>query len=305
MLAGTSRKPDEIIGRMQPTHFRESWAFTVEKVAVNAVMAGAKPEYLPAILALAATGVTARSSSTTSMANFTVVNGPFRNEVGMNAGMGVMGPYNSANMTIGRAYSLLSQNLQGGSVPGETYMGALGNWLALSAAFPENEERSPWEPFHVQHGYRPDESTVSIFVGGWYTHGGFGPREGSWEQTFARWLIAYEYLPPMIVLDPLVARLFIQRGITTKEQLSEWCARNAKLSARAYWDAQWIQTRELPKAVAGIEPFASRLKAPPDQLIEIFEPKEIKVIVAGGETQGAWRMYGARYQKTASIDPWR
>src|SRR5207237_9007546 len=66
MLAGTRRKPDEVVGRMRPTHFREAWEYTVEKVAVNAVMAGAKPGYFPVILALAATGVTARGSSSSA-----------------------------------------------------------------------------------------------------------------------------------------------------------------------------------------------------------------------------------------------
>jgi hypothetical protein len=65
-----------------------------------------------------------------------------------------MGPYNHANATIGRAYGLLSQNLQGGSVPDDTYMGSLGNWLAYTAVFPEAEERSPWQPLHVQKGYK-------------------------------------------------------------------------------------------------------------------------------------------------------
>ena len=102
-------------------------------MAVNAVMAGARPEYLPVILALAASGQTARSSSTNSFATISVVNGPIRNEIGMDFGIGVMGPYNHANATIGRAYSLLSQNLQGGSVPGETYMGTLGNWYGYTA----------------------------------------------------------------------------------------------------------------------------------------------------------------------------
>src|SRR4029077_4763893 len=128
MLAGTSHAPDEVVGRLRPATFREFWEFTVEKVAVNAVMAGARPEYFPVILALASSGVTARSSSTNSFATISVINGPIRNELAMNSGIGVMGPYNHANATIGRAYGLLSQNLQGGSVPGETYMGSLGNW---------------------------------------------------------------------------------------------------------------------------------------------------------------------------------
>src|SRR5262245_8152008 len=87
MLAATHRKPDEIVGRMRSTHFREHWEYSVEKVAVNAVMAGARPEYFPVILALAATGVTARSSSSSAMASMAVVNGPVSREIGMNAGI--------------------------------------------------------------------------------------------------------------------------------------------------------------------------------------------------------------------------
>ena len=181
MLKGTSHPPDKIVGRLRPTAFREFWEFTVEKVAVNAVMAGARPEYLPVILAMAASGITARSSSTTSLATISVVNGPIRNEIGMNSGIGAMGPYNHANATIGRAYGLLSQNVQGGSVPGETYMGSLGNWYSYSAAFAEAEERSPWEPLHVQKGFKPTDSIASIFFGGWYTHSGYGPR-ATWKE---------------------------------------------------------------------------------------------------------------------------
>jgi hypothetical protein len=74
MLKGTSQPPDKVVGRLRPTAFREFWEMTVEKVAVNAVMEGAKPEYLPVILALIASGLTARSSSTTSFAVLSVVN---------------------------------------------------------------------------------------------------------------------------------------------------------------------------------------------------------------------------------------
>ena len=123
MLARTSHKPDEVVGHMRSNQFRVLWEFTVEKVAVNAVMAGARPEYFPVILALAATGVSARGSTTSSMAAMVVVNGPIRDEVRMNSGTGAMAPFNHANATIGRAYGLLSQNLQGGSLPGDSDMG--------------------------------------------------------------------------------------------------------------------------------------------------------------------------------------
>ena len=307
MLHGISQPPDRIVGQLSPASFREEWAFDVEKVAVNAVMAGARPEYLPVILALAASGMTARSSSTTSWSTIAVVNGPIRKEIGMSAGIGAMGPWNHANTAIGRAYCLLSQNLQGGSVPEETYMGSLGNWYSYSAAFPENEERSPWEPYHVQHGFKPEDSTVSVFLGGWYTQAGFGPRD-TWEQKFRHCLAACEpFIGPIIVLDPLVAKGFVERGMDTKQKLIRWCVENARLTAREYWDNQWSQTLLRPYAVAGIEPYASRLKAPPDEMIRMFEEDQIHVVVTGGETQGAWKMISGlrRGKGTISVDEWR
>jgi len=307
MLKGTSHPPDKVVGRMRPARFREFWELTVEKVAVNAVMAGARPEYLPVILAMAASGQTARSSSTTSFATISVVNGPIRREIGMDAGIGVLGPYNHANATIGRAFGLLSQNLQGGSVPGESYMGSLGNWYAYTAAFPENEERSPWEPLHLRYGYKPTDSTVSILFGGWYTQAGYGPRE-TWKEKFIRCLTAAEhYNPPLLVLDPICARGFVELGFDSKQKLIDWCAENARMPAREYWDNQWIQTLVRPWAVAGVEPFASRLKAKPDELVAMFTPEDINIVVAGGETQGAFKIFGGSLRGNAvmSVDVWR
>ena len=305
MLKGTSHPPDKVVGRLRPTSFREFWELTVEKVAVNAVMAGAKPEYLPVILAHAASGVTARSSSTTSLAMISVINGPIRNEIGMGSGIGAMGPYNHANVTIGRAYNLLSINGQGGSVPGDTYMGSLGNALNYSATFAEAEERSPWQPFHVQKGFKPTDSIASIFFGGWYTHAGYGPR-ATWQEKMRHALAAVEqYSPPLLVIDPVAARGFVDLGFDTKEKLIAWCAENARLTAREYWDNQWIQYLMRPRAVSGVEPYASRLHAAPDELIRIFEPSEINIVVAGGETQGAWKMISGSLRATVSIDAWR
>ena len=307
MLAGTSRGADEVVGKLRPTMFREFWEFTVEKAAVNAVMAGAKPEYFPVLLALLATGQTARSSSTNSFATFSVINGPIRQEIGMNDGVGALGPYNHANATIGRAHNLASVNLQGGSAPGDTYMGTLGNWYNYSATFAEAEERSPWAPFHVQHGFDADVSTATVFFGGWYTQAGYGPRE-TWQEKFRHCIAASEhYLPPILVMDPIAARGFVELGFDTKEKLIDWIAGNCRVPAREYWDNQWVQTLLHPHAVAGIEPFASRLAAAPDDEIEIFTPEQIKIIVAGGETQGAWKMFGGNHNtaSTVSIDEWR
>jgi hypothetical protein len=306
MLAGTSHAPDEIVGRMRPTNFREFWEFTVEKVAVNAVMAGAKPEYLPVILAAMASGMTARSSSTTSFATIAMVNGPIRNEIGMNSGIGAFGPYSHANATIGRAYGLASQNLQGGSTPNETYMGSQGNSYAYSACFAENEERSPWTPFHVQHGFDADTSTISLFLGGWYTQ--FGTiRDDTWKERFRGQLSACDpFIGPIVALDPLAANKLVDYGFDTREKLVDWLAESSLRPAREYWDNQWMQTLVRPWAVLGQEPFATYLKAEPDEPVQTFRPQDISVVVVGGETGGTYKMIaGALRDSIVSIDDWR
>jgi len=154
-----------------------------------------------------------------------------------------------------------------------------------------------------------------MFFGGWYTQSGYGPRD-NWKSKFIRCLTALEhYQQPLIVMDPLVAKGFVDIGYT-RQSLVDWCAEHAKLTARDYWDDQWAQTLILPHAVAGIEPYASRLKAAPDDLINIFLPEEIKIVVTGGETQAAFKIFGGRYSgrgpgtfnkenPTVVIDEWR
>lgn len=308
MLAGTSRKPDEVVGRMQPTHNRGRWEYTVEKVAVNAVMAGAKPEYFPVILALAASEVSARGSTSSSSAAMVVVNGPIRKEIDMNWGIGALGPFNHANATIGRAYGLLSQNGQGGSVPGETYMGSQGhNGNYNSCTFAENEEASPWEPLHVQKGFKPTDSTVSVFWGMRSSSFSLGLRESHWREHVKDMLIGIEpNLPPCFLLDPITARQFVERGgFDKKEKLIHWAWDTARIPASRYWDLQLIQNYIYPRATFGEEPYASKLKAAPDELIPQFVEGEINVVCVGGETNGYWSIQGTRHSKTVSVDEWR
>ena len=308
MLRGTSRRRDELVGRMRPTHFREFWAYDVEKVAVNAVMAGARPEYFPVILAMAASGVSARGSTTSSAAAMAVVNGPVRDELQMNSGIGAMGPYNHANATIGRAWGLLSTNLQGGSVPGLTYLGSQGNNYAYtSITFAENEERSPWDPFHVQHGFKATDSAVSLWRGCRATSFTLGLRERYWQKHVLNLLRGIDpHNPPVFVLDPITAQQFIDRGgFDTKQKLIDWVHQNATMAAGEYWDYQLVQNYIYPRATYGEEPFASKLKAAEDEPIPMFEEDEIHVVVVGGETNGYWRIIGATYGGTFSVDDWR
>ena len=308
MLAGTSQPADRVVGRMRPTMTREAWEYTVEKVAVNAVMAGAESAYFPVILALAASGVSARHSTTSSAAGMAVVNGPIREEIGMNSGLGALGPYNHANATIGRAYGLLSQNLQGGSEPQVTYLGSQGNGYAYgSLTFAENEAASPWQPFHVQHGFAADASAVSLFSGNRSTSFHLGLRQRHWQEHVRNLLRGMNpHSPPTLVLDPIAARLFVDRGgFDTKEKLIDWIYDNARMEARVYWDYQLVQNYVYPRALLGEEPYAAWLAAADDELIPIFPRDHIHVVVVGGETNGYWRIFGNSYQTTVSIDEWR
>jgi hypothetical protein len=293
---------------MRPTGFREFWEYTVEKVAVNAVMAGCRPAYFPVVLALASTGASARGSTTSSAAAMAVVNGPIRHEIGMNWGIGAMGPYNHANATIGRAWGLLSQNLQGGSEPGHTYLGSQGNNYAYnSICFAENEERSPWVPFHVQQGFKASDSAVSAFGGCRSTAFTLGIREKFWREHVRNMLRGMDpHNSPVFLLDPITARQFIDRGgFDTKEKLIDWVYENATMPAGEYWDYQLIQNYVYPRATFGEEPYATKLRAGEHELVPMFRREEIQVVVVGGETNGYWRIMGAGYHRTVSVDEWR
>ena len=310
MLKGTSHAATEVVGKMRPTETQEDWSYTVEQVAVNAVMAGARPEYFPAILALAASGITAIHSSTSSFAAMVVVNGPVRQQLGMNSGLGALGPFNHANATIGRAYGLLSRNLGGGAVPGTTYLGSQGNPLNYAnTCFAENEERSPWAPFHVQKGFKPEESVVSIFRGRTFSHL-LEVRENTWKQQLLNQVAGFTPTPRTnltLLVEPLAARTLKQReGFDTKEQLAQWYHENSTLPGEVYWDYQLVINYIEPQARKGVEPFASYLKLPKDAPVPRFaEPDKIGVVVVGGEKNAYWFATDFGWLKSVSVDAWR
>lgn len=310
MLKGTGRRPEEQIGKMRPTETQEDWSYTVEQVAVNAVMAGAKPEHFPVILALAASQVTALHSSTSSFAAMVVVNGPIRNQIRMNAGLGALGPFNHANAAIGRAYGLLSRNLGGGAVPGVTYLGSQGNPLNYSSVcFAENEERSPWEPFHVQKGFKAEESVVSIFRGRTFSHL-LEVRAKTWQEQFKSLVGGFTPTPRTnltLLLEPIAARALKEReGFDTKRKLQQWFHDNVKVPYEVYWDHQLVINYVEPQARKGVEPFASYLAQPKDSLVPRFaEPEKIGVVVVGGEKNAYWFATDFGWLKSESVDRWR
>ena len=309
MLKGTSGTPTQKVGAMSITDSAAPQAYTVEKVAINAVMAGARPEHLPVILAIASTDQPAFLGSTTSFAAMVVVNGPIRNQLRMNAGVGAMSPFNLANSVIGRAWTLMTINFGNTSV-GETFLGSQGNNLNYNnMCFAENEEHSVWEPFHVQKGFRADESVVSVFRG-WSVLNSMGctNQRPAQDETVIL-LKAFSGLRSVatLILDPLVARnLKEMQGFGTKADYSSWLSENVKVPAGQYWAADMVYAFMLPLAGQGIEPYASWRNLPDDALLTPFNyPQNINVIVAGGETNAFWKTTDFEHVVSASVDEWR
>ncbi len=165
MLAGTKRGAQEVVSVVPPNLAPA----TVEKVAVNAVMAGCKPEYLPVVIAALEAVCTddfnihGVNSTTWGATPTLVVNGPIRHRIGMNMGLNALGQGNRANSTIGRALKLVLRNV-GGARPSGTERPTLGWPGRITSCFAEWEERSPWEPLHVERGFRADEDVVTVIA---------------------------------------------------------------------------------------------------------------------------------------------
>ncbi len=165
MLAGMGRGRDELVGEIPPNYGRA----TIEKIAVNAVMAGCRPDYLPVLLAAVeatcdpAFNLHGLQATTHFAAPLLIVNGPIRSRIALNAGFGVFGPGARANATIGRALRLILMNL-GGARPGEISMSTFGHPGRYTYCIAEHEEASPWEPLHVERGLQREDSAVTLFA---------------------------------------------------------------------------------------------------------------------------------------------
>jgi hypothetical protein len=166
MLRGTNLPHDHVLCQLPPGY----GLATVEKIAINAAMAGALPEHMPVIMgALKAVAQLDRNhakgllSSTSSEASMLLVNGPIAKEINLNSKEGCMGPggLNSANLVIGRAYTLCLKNI-GYWYPGGLDPDTLGSVRKFTVCIAENEDESPWEPFHVEKGFNKKDSVVTV-----------------------------------------------------------------------------------------------------------------------------------------------
>ena len=170
MMTGTDLRADHIVAELIP---RDGKA-TIEKIAVNAVMAGALPVHMPVIIAAVEALADERTRfdtfevSTGSWAPFFLINGPVRRDIHINSSSGALSPGNIANAAIGRAVGLIVKNI-GGARKGVEDMGTLGNPGKWSLVIGENEEESPWDPYHVDNGFKKEDNVLTVFFPNRYT----------------------------------------------------------------------------------------------------------------------------------------
>lgn len=310
MLTGTSHSPGEIVTEnMLP----ESLTVTVEKVAIVGAMAGCEPESMPVLLSAVETfGNDIFSStvrSTTSFSFATIVNGPIAKQIRMNSGINALGSGtgNKANATVGRFLRLAIICL-GGSRSGINDMSSQGNPSKYSFAFAENEDRSPWEPFHVSLGYKPDESVLTIMSGGWSHNGPF------WHADLERIAtsIAICELPTgaLVMMDPMSARKVSEEGYT-KQQAEEFIWSHATRTVAEFRDDPFYPAFIEPvlkgKPWYGMKQLwpAQYLNLPPHERVPVFPRGHIRIVVVGGETNRFTQVWQMARSTPVLIDKWR
>ncbi len=303
MLKATSHKPDEALNRFGARRM------TVEKAAVYAVMAGAKPEYFPTILAIC-TQAGSFGNSTSSAANMILVNGPIRKKLGMNAGIDALGPFAEANSVLGRTFTIAGK-IMGDLRLDEGAYSTLGSTIQYNnLCFAENEEALPegWNPHHVEMGYKPTDSVVTIGMGWSYISS-----VGESQLQHPPHMLIRDYMRSLagmgagIIMDPTVAGLLKDaHGFKTKGELSKYLAENVQVEVGTFWGNGVNTTASMPMGLQGLEPFATWMKLPPETLIKPFrDPGAIKVVVAGGGIQTTWFVTDFRLGRGILIDDWK
>jgi len=268
-----------VLGSMAPTGgVFESWSFTVKTAAINAVMAGCKPEYFPIVLAVGSSGMEGISVSDNSFVTGLVINGTIRGEVGLNSGIGAMGPYAHANTTIGRAWNLLSINGGNCGKVGTTYMGTVGNPMNLiNIVIAENEEDSPFQPFSVRHGFKKNENIVSLFTGwgvlsakNWAAN--VWGKEMNYPQTIKDIFYTQDsnLFGATAILSPPIANFVKDAGYGTVENFEKWL-----------------------------------LQLPEGQKPHFSDAGQMNIIVTGGSNNNYYSIGGLRYVQSLGIDDWR
>ncbi|HTE13695.1 MAG TPA: hypothetical protein VK642_01330 [Burkholderiales bacterium] len=282
MLAGTRRKPDEVIATLPPG-FGEA---TVERIAINAVMAGCDPEYLPVLIA--ATGAVAEAqfniqgieATTNSAAVWLVLNGPIVQQLEVNATFNCLGQGTWANATLGRAMRLILQNI-GGALPGDMDRATQGQPAKYTFCCGESEAQSPWEPLHVERGFARDVSTVTVVAAeGTLNMNTHSKEAGELLRVIAESMVhptSNEYChggEPWLVFAPEHADILKAGGLSKRDV-------KQRLWELTRMPARHLSVKEILRAQASRSDEYGEIK--PETLLSISRtPDDIWFIVAGG-----------------------
>jgi hypothetical protein len=285
MLRYVRRDPGESLGDMPP-----GWGeATLEKLAINAVMAGCLPSYFPVVVAAVeamldpAFNLYGVQATTHPVAPLVVVSGPLARTIEMNAGSGVFGPGNRANATIGRAVRLILLNV-GSAWPGRGDMSTQGSPAKYSYAIAENEAASPWEPLRVSLGFGSDDTTVTVF-------GGEGPHNvNDHVSTTAAgilmncadamvpicsnvgWYLSQSQV--LLVLGPEHAATVAKDGLS-RSDIQQLCYQQARRPLRKAKLGGMYGIHSWP-------PWMETITDPEGQLPIVSSPGEVLVMVSGG-----------------------
>jgi hypothetical protein len=276
MLEAVKRNPQDVIGAVPPRWARA----TVEKIAINAVMAGCLPRYMPVLIAAAEAltdpklNLYSLQATTGGPAIMLIVNGPIRKQLNINGGSNVLGEGWRANATIGRCVRLIQRNI-GGSYPGTTCKATLGWPGKYSLCIAENEEASPWEPLHVERGFAADASTVTaISADSSIRASDLDSTKGKSILTnFAHRMDGPSGPEAVMVICPEHAKIIAGDGFSKRDV------------KKFVWERAGYRMRDVPD-----ETFNQRVKRRPDlkltrdSVIPVTDkPEDILVVVAGGD----------------------
>lgn len=281
MLAATDRDRDEVVGVLAP---RQGEA-TVEKIAINAVMAGCLPAYLPVLLAAVEAvaqpqfNLDGVQATTHPVAPLIIVNGPLASKLQINGGYNAFGQGFRANATIGRAFRLALLNI-GGGTPGSGDRSTQGSPSKFSYCIAENEAASPWEPLHVERGFPAEVSTVTVTgceaphnIQDHYSNTGLGVLQnvaGAMGQAGSNNLLRHGF--PLLSLGPEHAATIAADGYT-----------KAAIRAYVFENARYPLARLSPEYVEVLRDLNG--VAPDDGagMARIMEkPEDLLIIVTGG-----------------------
>lgn len=314
MLAHTSMAPDHVVvERFRP----QGYEVSVEKIATVGVMAGCPPQAMPILVgivkALSAEWFSSAMMSTSSFSFTVFVNGPHARKIGMNSGVNALGAGtgNRANATIGR-FLRLALICLGGSRTGINDMSSLGNPSKYSFAFAENEEASPWEPFHVSSGFKAKENVVTVMSGGWNCRAPFSASMYDVERAVREMGVAISQfdLPSgaLLMLDPIVARRLAESGRTKAQVEHEIWSHATRTAAEFRGDYMYpifIEPAIRNQKYGGTTVWPlSHLDAADDERVTVYPPGAVRVVVVGGATNPFSQAWQFARPTSVAIDAW-